>query len=60
MPLMILFVPNTSYTSFEDIQIQFMGVDIAIGDIIINLINLLVGFFISYAFVTHFLYRYLQ
>jgi large-conductance mechanosensitive channel len=58
MPLMIILVPNSNFDSFEDIQIKLFNVDIAIGDIIINMINLLIGFFISYMFVTYFLYKY--
>ena len=60
MPLLFILVPNSNYDSFIDIQIKLLGVNIAIGNILISLINLLIGFFVSYIFVTHFLYKYLK
>lgn len=60
LPLLLLFVPNSKFNNFEDIQIKILGKDLAIGAVIFKLINLFIGFFISYFFVTHFLYRYLK
>lgn len=60
MPLMILLVPNSKQTNFSNIEIPLLGVNIAVGDIIINTINLFIGFFISYIFVTYFIYKYLK
>lgn len=58
MPLLIILVPNSNFDTFEDIQIKLFGVDIAVGDIIVSMINLFIGFFISYVFVTNILYKY--
>jgi large-conductance mechanosensitive channel len=60
MPLMILFVPNSKYNSFDDIQIEMLGVKIAIGNIIVNLIKMLIGFSITYYFVTNVVYKYIS
>jgi large-conductance mechanosensitive channel len=60
LPLLLIFVPNSKVDNFEDIQIKFFGKDLAIGAVIFKLINLFIGFFISYFFVTHFLYTYLK
>lgn len=60
MPLILLFIPNSQYTDFNDIEIKIFGANIAIGTAIIKTINLLIGFMMSYFIVTHFLYRYLK
>lgn len=60
LPLLLLFIPNTKQDSFEDIQITFLGKQLAIGSVIFKTINLFIGFSVSYIFVTHFLYRYLK
>lgn len=60
MPLMILLVPNSKQTNFSDIVIPLFGVNIAAGDIIISTINLFIGFFVSFTFVTYFIYPYLK
>ena len=53
MPLLLLFIPNVKVEDFEDIQIIFMGARIQIGRIIYNIINLTLGFIISYIFVKY-------
>jgi large-conductance mechanosensitive channel len=60
MPLMILLVPNSKFENFEDIQVKILGVDMAVGDVIMNMIKMMVGFMITYFFVTRFLYKYLK
>lgn len=60
MPLMILLVPNSKFDNFGDIQVRIMGVNMAIGDVIMNAIKMMVGFSITYVFVTRFLYKYLK
>ena len=60
MPLLMLFIPNSKYDSIQAIQIKFLGQNLAVGSVIFKMINLFVGFFISYMFVTHFLHRYLK
>jgi large-conductance mechanosensitive channel len=60
LPLLLIFVPNAKVDNFEDIQIKFLGKNLAVGAVVFKFINLFIGFFISYIFVTHFLYRYLK
>lgn len=60
MPLMILLVPNSKYTNFSDIQVEILGVKMAIGEVIISMIKMLIGFSITYYFVTKVLYKYLK
>lgn len=60
LPLLLLFIPNSKYTNFEDIQLKLFGKNLAIGAVIFKLINLFTGFTVSYLFVTHFLYKYLK
>jgi large-conductance mechanosensitive channel len=60
LPLLLIFVPNAKVDNFEDIQIKFLGKNLAVGSVVFKFINLFIGFFISYIFVTHFLYRYLK
>lgn len=60
MPLLILFVPNSKYTNFEDIQIRFLGKNLAVGEVVVKLINVFLGFVVSYIFVTHIVYKYLK
>lgn len=60
MPLMILLVPNSKFTNFADIQLKVWGVTMAVGDVIMNMIKMLIGFMITYYFVTRVLYKYLK
>lgn len=60
MPLLILLVPSSKYDNFEDIQIRVLGKNLAVGEVTVKLINLFLGFMISYIFVTHFVYKYLK
>ena len=60
MPLMILLVPNSKFDNFADIQVKIWGVDMAVGDVIMSMIKTLIGFMITYYFVTQFLYKYLK
>ena len=60
MPLILLLIPNAEYQSFGDIQIKLWGAPIEAGEIIMNAMNLFLGFFISYIFVTRFLRKYLN
>lgn len=60
LPLMILLVPNTEYENFDDIQIRFMGVNMAFGNVIMNMIKAFLGFSVTYIFVTRFLYKYVK
>ena len=59
LPLMILFVPNSQYTNFDDITVKFLGVDIEAGKLTMSLINLFLGFLISYIFV-YYVINYLK
>jgi len=60
LPFMILLVPNSKYTNFEDIQLQLFGINIAFGSVIMNLIKMFIGFGITFYFVTNFLYKYVK
>ena len=60
MPLLMLLIPNSKYNSFQDIQIIFLGQNLAVGSVIFKMINLFFGFSISYLFVNRFLYKYLK
>lgn len=60
MPLMILLVPNSKFSNFSDIQVKILGVNMAIGDVIMSMIKMMIGFMITYYFVTRFLYKYLK
>jgi len=60
LPFMILLVPNSKYSNFEDIQLKLFGVNIAFGSVIMNLIKMFIGFSITYYFVTNFLYKYVK
>lgn len=60
LPLMILFVPNSQYDNFNDIQIQFLGKDIAIGKIIMSAIKMCLGFLVTFIFLKYFIYKYLK
>ena len=60
MPLMMLLIPNSKYDSIQDIQVKLFGQNLAVGSVIFKSINLFIGFFISYLFVTHILHRYLK
>ena len=58
LPLMILLVPNTKYDNFNDIQVKFLGKDIAIGEIIMSAIKMCIGFLITFIFLKYVIYRY--
>jgi len=60
MPLVLLLIPNSKVDNFSDIQIIFLGATIDIGKIIYNIINLCLGFLISYFFVKYILSRYIS
>tara|TARA_B100001063_G_C16458279_1_gene401767 strand:- start:265 stop:582 length:318 start_codon:yes stop_codon:yes gene_type:complete len=60
MPLFMIFIPDSKYESFEQIQIKFLGQNLDVGSVIFKMINLFFGFLISYVFVTKFLYKYLK
>ena len=60
MPLLMLFIPNSKYDSIQDIQVKFLGQNLAVGSVIFKMINLFFGFLISYMFVTRILYKYLK
>lgn len=60
MPLLLLLVPNSQVQTFSDIQIIFLGATIDIGSIIYNIINMFLGFLISYFFVRYILNTYIS
>lgn len=60
MPLMILLVPNSKFSNFDDIQVRILGVNMAIGNVIMNLIKMFIGFIVTYYFVTKFVYKYVK
>lgn len=60
LPLMILLVPNSQYNSFDDIQIKFLGKDIAIGLIIMSAIKMCLGFLVTFIFIKYVVFRYLR
>lgn len=60
LPLMILLVPNSQYNNFNDIQIKFLGKDIAIGAIIMSSIKMCLGFLITFFFLKYVIYRYIK
>lgn len=60
LPLMILLVPNTQYDSFDDIQIKFLGKDIAIGMIVMSAIKMCLGFLVTFLFLKYILFRYIK
>ena len=60
LPIILIFIPNAKVNHFENIEITFMGATIRIGEILFNLINLFLGFLISYIFVEYILIAYLK
>jgi len=60
MPLLLLSIPNIRVDTFSEIQVIFLGATIDIGMIVYNIINVCLGFLISYFFVTYVLSRYIS
>lgn len=60
LPILMLAVPQSQYTNFEDIQIKIHGVTIAFGKIVMSTIKLFIGFLLSYILVTNFVETYLK
>lgn len=60
MPLLILFIPNSKFNKFSEIQIEILGVRLKIGELIISLIKMFIGFIVTYIFVVHFVFKYLK
>ena len=60
LPILMLFIPESKYTNFEDIQVKIHGVTIEFGKIIMSTIKLFIGFLLSYIVVTHFVKSYLE
>jgi large-conductance mechanosensitive channel len=59
LPTMFLFVPDSKATRFQDIIFNIRGVNIQFGTIFMNLMNVMIGFLISFMFVKYIIYKYL-
>lgn len=59
LPTMFLFVPSSKATKFQDIVVNIRGVNIQFGSIFMNLMNVFLGFLISFMFVKYIIYKYL-
>ena len=60
LPFMMLFIPKTQYDDLQDIQITILDQKLSVGLVIFKLINLFIGFLVSYIFVAFFLRKYLK
>lgn len=60
LPSMFLLVPDSKATRFQDIIINVRGVDIQFGKIFMNIINVMIGFFIAFMFVKYVVFKYLK
>lgn len=59
LPTIFLFVPSSKATKFQDIVVNIRGVNIQFGSIFMNLMNVFLGFLISFMFVKYIIYKYL-
>lgn len=59
LPILFLFVPSSKATKFQDIVLHIRGVDIQFGTIFMNIVNVMIGFAISFMFVKYVIYKYL-
>lgn len=60
MPMITLLVPQANKRNFENLELRFLGVDLQIGELMNNTINLFLGFVVSYIFVKYFLFNILK
>jgi large-conductance mechanosensitive channel len=60
MPLITLLIPQANKKNFENLELRFLGVNLQIGELLNNSINLLLGFIVSYVFVKYLLSNLLK
>lgn len=60
MPLLILLVPNSKFSKFSEIEMEILGVRLKIGELIVSLIKMFIGFIVTYIFVVHFVFKYIH